>query len=78
MKKFIIQKNGNNIFYLDENKNNYQLFGNEIVSMNMFAFSEYIFMQCENHFNEFIRKNSKDEEKEFFLLGSNDAEELSS
>jgi UTP-glucose-1-phosphate uridylyltransferase len=62
-----IQKNENNIFYLDENKNNYQLFGNEIVSMNMFAFSEYIFMQCEKHFNEFIRKNSTDEEKEFFL-----------
>ncbi len=57
----------NKIVFKDENNNWNSLTGNEIVSMNMFAFKPSILNYFKIYFEEFLDKNKNNLKAEFFL-----------
>ena len=62
-----IIKKDTGIVYQDENEEFKSLSGEEIVSMNMFAFTSSIFKHYQNSFNDFLQENGDDLEAEFYL-----------
>ncbi len=55
------------IIFKDENNLWQQLSGNEIVSMNMFAFTPDVFGLIQPYFSEFMAENKNDVKAEFYL-----------
>jgi len=55
------------IVFVDDNSEPHKLSGEEIVSMNMFAFSQDIFEHYRYYFNKFIAENGNNLENEFYL-----------
>lgn len=62
-----IKKENGNIIFKDENSNWINLTGEEIISMNMFAFKKSIFKKYKESFDNFIKQNGNDLKKEFYL-----------
>jgi len=62
-----IKKDNNKIFFKDDFGNWEALTGDEIISMNMFAFTPKIFGEIKKSFDSFLRKNSEDLKKEFYI-----------
>lgn len=62
-----IKKDGDHIKFKDENNNWRILNGNEVVSMNMFAFTPKIFNSCQKSFNSFLTNSGNDLKSEFYL-----------
>lgn len=62
-----IIKNDGKILFKDEQSNWKELSGSEIVSMNMFAFRNSIFNRYQKSFDDFLKKNSNDLKREFYL-----------
>ena len=55
------------LYYTDEGGNRCPLMGDEIVSMNLFGFTESLFALLEERFAAFLEDSQGDEEAEFFL-----------
>ncbi|MCP4179931.1 MAG: nucleotidyltransferase [bacterium] len=62
-----IYKKGNAAVYIDDDKQEVNLTGNEIVSMNMWGFTLSIFDELEVMFKNFIDINRKNLKAEFFI-----------
>jgi hypothetical protein len=62
-----IIKDGDRIFYLDENKEKVSLQGSEFVSMNIWGFTPGIFDYLENAFAEFIKVNADNPKAEIYI-----------
>jgi NDP-sugar pyrophosphorylase family protein len=62
-----IVKEGEQIFYLDENNERVPLQGNELVSMNIWGFTPAIFNHLEKAFSEFIRVNAGKLKAELYI-----------
>lgn len=57
----------NKIIYKDENDEWNSLTGDEIVSMNMFAFTPSVFKYFEEHFQKFIKESGNNLKTEFYI-----------
>lgn len=62
-----IKKENEKIFFKDEYENWQHLFGNEICSMNMFAFKPSIYTEAKPIFFDFLKKNKENLKSEFYL-----------
>jgi len=62
-----IYKRDSAAVYIDDNKQECKLTGNEIVSMNMWGFTLSIFDELETMFKKFIDANREDLKAEFFI-----------
>ncbi|MEE9431765.1 MAG: hypothetical protein V3V16_12030, partial [Melioribacteraceae bacterium] len=62
-----IKTEDSKIIFKDEKEKWQQLTGNEIVSMNMFAFTPSVFSKFEKYFFEFMDENKKNLKAEFFM-----------
>lgn len=62
-----IEKQSEEIHYVDEAGISHLLTGEEIVSMNMWGFSVAIFTHLEKMFTEFLEKNISNPKAEFFI-----------
>ncbi len=62
-----IKISDNKIIFKDENNNWNSLTGNEIVSMNMFAFNPSILKYFKTYFEQFLDENKNNLKAEFFL-----------
>jgi UTP-glucose-1-phosphate uridylyltransferase len=62
-----IQVDGTNAKYTDNAKNNHQLAGDTIVSMNLWGFSPTLFGHLRTQFVEFLRQHGREEKSEFYI-----------
>lgn len=62
-----IEQDNNGAKYLDENGNYKNLTGYEVVSMNMWGFTQSIFKHLEKMFIEFLEHNINDVKAEFYI-----------
>ncbi|MBW8002177.1 MAG: nucleotidyltransferase [Planctomycetes bacterium] len=62
-----IQKLQGQIKYLDDDSNEHELTGNEIVSMNFWGFKPSIFSHLQSQFKEFLNNFGNDLDSEFFI-----------
>jgi choline kinase len=62
-----IEKNGDRIFNTSEEGSITELSGDEIVSMNMFAFTPSVFKYYERDFKKFINENYDNPKAEFYI-----------
>jgi hypothetical protein len=62
-----IVKEGQQIYFNDENEGKVSLTGEELVSMNFWGFTPTIFDHFENAFTAFIRMNAEKLKKELFI-----------
>ncbi|HBM14873.1 MAG TPA: nucleotidyltransferase [Lentisphaeria bacterium] len=62
-----IEPSGNAAKYLNENEKYELLSGNEIVSMNMWGFTESIFHYLESLFKEFLKSEIRNPKSEFYI-----------
>lgn len=61
-----IEKEENRYFYVEDDKK-FDLTGEETVSMNLMGFSPAVFRYFREGFNRFMKENSQDLKKEFYL-----------
>lgn len=62
-----IIKNNDKILFKDESDNWEELFGSEIVSMNMFAFKNSVFSTFKECYDTFLKNHGNELETEFYL-----------
>jgi UTP-glucose-1-phosphate uridylyltransferase len=62
-----IKKDNNSIIFKDENNDWIELTGDEIVSMNMFAFKNTVFNKYREYFKSFLMTKGNDLKSEFYL-----------
>lgn len=53
--------------FIDEQGGEHQLSGNEIVSMNMWAFKQSVFADLQTLFNDFLKQNINELKSEFYI-----------
>lgn len=68
-----IEPSGNGAKYQKEDGKYEALTGNEVVSMNMWGFTESIFAHLENMFSEFLKSNINNPKSEFYIPSVVDA-----
>lgn len=62
-----IEKAGNQAKYTDETGHIHPLSGDEIVSMNIWGFTPFVFNQFQRLFVEFLQQHGQEEKSEFFI-----------
>ena len=58
---------GSKILFKDENRNWQLLTGDEVISMNMFAFTPSIFNYLKEYFSEFVHENENNLKAEYYI-----------
>lgn len=62
-----IEKQGEEIRHTDSSGQTHRLSGEEIVSMNMWAFTPSVFAALKSQFEEFLRQHAGDPKREYFI-----------
>lgn len=62
-----IRKNNGGIVYIDENRNEHCLTGDEIVSMNLWGFTPDIFEHLQIQFSRYLEKHAAENRSEFYI-----------
>lgn len=62
-----IARDGDNIFFMDENQDRVSLHGDDLVSMNIWGFTPSVFEYLEDAFTDFIRENAGQLKAEIYI-----------
>ncbi len=62
-----IRKNNGDIVYIDKNRNEHRLTGDEIVSMNLWGFSPDIFGHLQAQFTDYLKDHAGENKSEFYI-----------